>query len=58
MSALAEAVKTKMNAEKNKGLFDENVLDAMKLADQFKDVTPEEYILPLDAMAGFKVIPD
>lgn len=55
MPALVEAVRKKVRDEKNKRLFDDNVLDAMKMADQFAEVKPEEYILPLDAMAGFKV---
>ena len=28
---------------------------AMKLAEQFSEIQPEPYVLPLDAMAGFPV---
>jgi hypothetical protein len=36
--------------------FDSAVIEAMRLADLFESIKPQEYILPLDAMAGFPVI--
>jgi hypothetical protein len=34
-------------------MFSPAVLDALRLADLFEDVRPQEYVLPLNAMAGF-----
>lgn len=33
------------------------IKEAIRLSDKYADITPEPYILPLDAMAGFPVRP-
>jgi hypothetical protein len=55
MSTLVAAVKERIKSEQKKIPFEKPVLDAMELADKFESVKPEEYVLPLDAMAGFRV---
>ena len=36
-------------------LSDPAMQNALRLADMYEDIKPVEYILPLDAMAGFPV---
>ena len=49
-----KAREKRKNAESElKEIFTKEILDAMRLADQFSSVEPEPYILPLDALAGF-----
>jgi hypothetical protein len=55
-STLATKVRERIAAsvpEQQNVLFSPAVVDAMKLADMFESIKPQEYILPLDAMVGF-----
>lgn len=39
--------------EENKDLFSPEALAALRLCELFDSVRPQEYVLPLDALAGF-----
>ena len=57
-TSLKDKVAERINettAIQKKFLCDPAVKEAMRLADLFEDIKPSEYILPLDAMAGFPV---
>ncbi|WP_244472240.1 hypothetical protein [Methylobacterium sp. Leaf108] len=57
-SNIAESVAEALDrAEKQPGstAFSPAVLDAIRLADIFSDVNPQEDFLPIDALAGFPV---
>lgn len=43
--------------EKRKFSFGNALEDAWRLAEEFKDIAPQEYILPLDALAGLNCAP-
>jgi hypothetical protein len=34
--------------------FSPEVVEALQLAEQFADIVPDTYVLPLDALAGFQ----
>ncbi len=58
-STLSEKVQARIigsEYEQKNILFGPAVIDAMRLADLFESVKPQEYILPLDAMVGFPVV--
>ncbi|MBI1187663.1 MAG: hypothetical protein GC206_10110 [Alphaproteobacteria bacterium] len=55
--SLAMAVQKRIKEAEDAPLFDDAVVEAMRLADRFEAVKAEEYVLPLDALAGFRVIP-
>jgi hypothetical protein len=54
---LAKAVlkRLKQVGEKKRPMFDKAAVEAMQLADKFETVKADEYVLPLDAMAGFRI---
>ena len=55
---LAECVADALTRAERRGatdVFSEEVRDAMRLADLFSDVCPQEDCLPIDAMAGFPI---
>lgn len=57
-TALKDKVAARISATtaiQKKFLSDPAVMEAMRLADLYEDIKPSEYILPLDAMAGFPV---
>lgn len=49
---LAKVVQDRLD-ENSQSLFSPEALAALRLCDVFDSVRPQEYILPLDAMAGF-----
>lgn len=58
MPSLVENVNDRITAierEQKEALFNPAVLEAMKLADLYEAVKPQDYILPLDAMVGFPI---
>lgn len=36
-------------------IFDANVVAALALADEFGSIQPQEYVIPLEAIAGFSL---
>lgn len=51
---LTDEVRQRVNdRSEDELIFSPAVLEAMRLADAFAQVTPQEYVLPLDALAGF-----
>lgn len=50
-TSLVDAVQATL--DKNEEMFSPQALEALRLSDKFESVTAPEYILPLDAMAGF-----
>jgi hypothetical protein len=57
-SILTEKVRdriTAIDSNHHNSIFEPAVIDAMRLADMFASVEPQEYILPLDEMFGFPV---
>ena len=50
-----EEIAQKSSSSDQGGLFSPEVEEAMRLADMYAAIKPQEYILPLDAMAGFPV---
>jgi hypothetical protein len=50
---LNHAVEARLREVAGSALFSPEALDALRLSDIFESVRPQEYILPLDAMAGF-----
>ena len=53
--SLAERVKEVLEpvySDNARGMFSDEVLDAMRLAELFEDVEPQIYALPLETMAG------
>lgn len=55
MTSLVKAVKDRVLSAQEDIPFDQAIIDAMELAEKFEAIKPEEYVLPLDAMAGFRV---
>lgn len=54
MSRLSEAVKERIHeVAKGEASNATELLRAEQLSEQYAEVTPETYILPLNAMAGF-----
>ncbi|QOZ09237.1 hypothetical protein [Bradyrhizobium sp. CCBAU 51765] len=49
---LAKVVQDRLS-ENSQSLFSPEALAALRLCDVFDSVRPQEYVLPLDAMAGF-----
>jgi len=57
-SNISEAVKGKLedlSHEHETHDLSDAIEEAILLSDRYADITPEPYILPLDAMAGFPV---
>jgi hypothetical protein len=50
---LNQAVEARLGEVAGRALFTPEALDALRLSDLFESVRPQEYVLPLDAMAGF-----
>jgi hypothetical protein len=50
---LNQAVQARLGEVAGSTLFSPEALDALRLSDIFESVRPQEYVLPLDAMAGF-----
>jgi hypothetical protein len=53
---LAERVRNKIQSVKTSGTaFSPEMMDALRLAEQFEGITPQDYLLPIDEMAGFTI---
>jgi hypothetical protein len=51
--SITERVAERMAEQAPPRVFTPEVVEAMRLADLYESVKPEEYILPIDALAGF-----
>ena len=51
--SLTQTVIDRLSENADRPLFSQAALDALSLSDKFEIVTAREYVLPLDALAGF-----
>lgn len=51
--SLVETVAARLGDNADQPLFSQAALDALSLSEKYQSVTATEYVLPLDAMAGF-----
>lgn len=53
-AAIADIVVEKLEEVKDKNFFSKQILEAIKLADMFEDIQPEEYLAPNTALLTAK----